>query len=45
MPWPVIAGASSSYFDWGFPFFLGKTVYVGIEGQPQTIGTAPFWAY
>jgi len=35
--------------DWGLPFFLGKTIYIGLELQPITVAgtaqTGPFWAY
>ena len=35
--------------DWGLPFFLGKTIYVGLEGDTISIAgvqqTGPFWAY
>jgi len=32
-------------FDWGLPFFYGKTVFTAIDGQPVSGGTGPFWAY
>ncbi|WP_413578385.1 DUF3443 family protein [Bdellovibrio sp. HCB290] len=36
-------------FDWGLPFFLGRSVYVGIYNRPATINgtsvTGPFWAF
>lgn len=41
---------SSNMFDWGLPFFLGRSVYVGIKGSSATVNgnqtaNGPFWAF
>jgi hypothetical protein len=32
-------------FDFGLPFFLGRTVYVAYAGAPTAWGNGPWWAY
>lgn len=40
------SGASTtSYFDWGLPFFYGRTVFTAIEGMPADGATGPYYAY
>jgi hypothetical protein len=39
-------GTGSCSFDWGLPFFYGRTVFTAIDGANVTnVGTGPFWAY
>ncbi len=32
-------------FDWGLPFFYGRRVFVGTQGQASSAGPGPFFAY
>jgi hypothetical protein len=38
-------GGDLSTFDWGLPFFLGRTVFIGIEDQDSSLGKGPFFAF
>ena len=42
-------GAAAGGIDWGLPFFLGKSIFIGLEANTITIASTPqlgpFWAY
>lgn len=42
---PTLGGPNSGFFDWGLPFFYGRTVFIGIEGRSTPAGPGPFWAF
>ncbi|MHB8950206.1 MAG: DUF3443 family protein [Rhodoferax sp.] len=45
---PTLAGNLPGHptaFDWGLPFFYGRRVFFGIEGQPSSLGNGPFYAF
>jgi hypothetical protein len=39
------ANAGIPGFDWGLPFFFGRTVFVAMSGASTSKGPGPFWAY
>lgn len=40
-----IGGANPNAFDFGLPFFFGRSVYTAIEGQNTPDGAGPFFAF
>jgi hypothetical protein len=41
----VVVSPGQTSFDWGLPFFFGRTVFTAIEGSSTPGGTGPYWAY
>lgn len=45
---PTLAGPSTTVplvFDWGLPFFYGRTVFTAIQRANTPLGQGPYWAY
>jgi hypothetical protein len=45
MVFQELAGTSDFGFDWGLPFFLGRSVFVGLEGTTGLGSTGPYVAF
>lgn len=35
----------ASTFDWGLPFFFGRTVFVALDGATAAGGQGPYWSF
>jgi hypothetical protein len=44
---PTLAGTypTTGTFDWGLPFYYGRTVYTAIENSMTAVGTGPYVAF
>jgi hypothetical protein len=40
-----LAGPNPGSFDWGLPFFFGRSVFTAIESKSTPQGVGPYWAY
>lgn len=38
-------GSTQSFFIYGLPFHLGRSVYMGLEGRSSSLGSNLYWAY
>jgi Protein of unknown function (DUF3443) len=41
----TLGGSNPGTFDWGLPFFFGRTIFTAIEARSTPAGAGPFWAY
>jgi uncharacterized protein DUF3443 len=44
-PYTSSADNSADTFDWGLPFFYGRTVYTAFENETTSVGTGPYVAF
>jgi len=42
-PYPMASGTTT--FDWGLPFYYGKSVYTAFYGVTTSVGTGPYVAF
>lgn len=42
---PVGTGLGLQTFDWGLPFFFGRTIFMALENRSTPAGNGPFYAY
>ena len=44
---PLLAGPfpGTDTFDWGLPFYYGRTVYTAVENAATSVGTGPYVAF
>lgn len=40
-----VGAPNSSGFDWGLPFYLGRTVYVGLDSKSSSLASGTYWAF
>jgi Protein of unknown function (DUF3443) len=48
LAFPTLAGPytnSADTFDWGLPFYYGRTVYTAFENETTSVGTGPYVAF
>jgi hypothetical protein len=38
-------GGGKVTFDWGLPFFIGRSVFVALDGAATPGGKGPYFAY
>jgi hypothetical protein len=41
----LAGGLGAGVFDWGLPFFFGRTVFTAFSGASTPAGPGPYWAF